>query len=129
MMSMIERGGYAMVSTALLTGAGAWGLNQLGLAKKVMRTAAPHFMDACKYGLVRGAITFGITAASVYFHQSVKDDWAKVLIGIGAVAGLYFSVSYTRQFTKDHLGVRIPEQFTYLALLAELGSIYYNRSK
>ena len=128
-MSMIERGGYAMVSTALLTGVGAWGLNQLGLAKKVMRTTAPHFIDACKYGLVRGAMTFGITAVSVCLHQSVKDEWAKVLIGIAAVAGLYFSVPYTRQLAKDHLGVRIPEQFTYLALLAEFGSIYYNRSK
>ena len=127
-MSMIERGGYALVSTALLTGIGAWGMNQIGLAKKVMRTSAPNFVDACKYGAVRGVVTFGITAFSVYLHQSVNDDWAKKAIAVGALSALYFSVPYTSEFTKQHLNVKIPEQFTYLALLAEFASFYENRA-
>ena len=127
-MSMIERGGYALASTALLTGVVAWGLNQTGLAKKVMKTSAPTFMNACKYGALRGTVTFAITAFSVHLHKSVKDDWSKAAIALGALAVLYFSVPYTAQIAKQHLNVKVPMQFTYLALLFEGVSVIYNRS-
>ncbi|MCP5506195.1 MAG: hypothetical protein H7A38_04865 [Chlamydiales bacterium] len=128
-MDSIRFGGQALAMTALVTGAGAWGLNQLGLAKKVMRTAAPHFIDACKYGAVRGVVTFMIAAASIELQKKNQENWVKGAIAVGALAALAVSVPYTRQLTKDLLGVKISEQFTYLALLAEFGSIYASANR
>lgn len=128
-MDSIRLGGQALAMTALMTGAGAWGLNQLGLAKKVMGTAAPYFIDACKYGAVRGGVTFMIAAASFEVKKKNKENWVKGAIAVGTLVALYISVSHTRKLTKDLLGVNVSERFTYLALLAEFGAIYANANR
>ena len=58
---IIYNSAIAAASSALVMGFGAVGMNYIGLAKQITGRAAPAFMDAAKYGLVRGAVTFGVT--------------------------------------------------------------------
>lgn len=61
-------------TTALVMGAGAVGMNYIGLAKEITGRAAPAFMDAAKYGLVRGVVTFGVTVFAGHLSKQLPRD-------------------------------------------------------
>lgn len=127
----IYNGAVAAGANALVMGLGAWGFNQIGLAKKITGKAAPTLMDAAKYGLVRGAVTFGVTVFSGYVNGQIpkSNPWAKRAINVGALAVFYFSVPHVAQAAKKHLNVSIHERFQYLALFGEGLNFYFNGMK
>ena len=126
---IIYRGAIAAASTALVMGAGAAGMNYIGLAKKITGKAAPTFTDGAKYGLMRGVVTFGVTVFAGYINNHLKKDalWAKLAINIGALAVFYFSVPHVAHFAEKHLNVSVHDRFQYLALFGEGINFYFLR--
>ncbi len=121
-MEILGQGAKALIGTSLFTAFSALAMHQTGLDKKVMGKAAPTFVNAAKYGAIRGLLTSGVTALSFAVEKQVKDKWAKVAITIGALLGLYMTVNYTAHLAKKHFGAKgVPQQFTYLAFIAEAG--------
>ncbi|QVL57133.1 MAG: hypothetical protein KFB93_07060 [Simkaniaceae bacterium] len=126
---IIYRGAIAAASTALVMGVGAAGMNYIGLAKKITGRTAPAFMDAAKYGLMRGVVTFGVTVFAGHVNKHFKSDanWSKLAINVGALAVFYFTVPHGAQFAKKHLNVSVHDRFQYLALFGEGINFYFLR--
>jgi len=116
-------------SSALVMGAGAVGMNYIGLAKQITGKAAPSFMDAAKYGVVRGVVTFGVTVFAGHVKNQLPKDsvWSKLAINVGALAIFYFSVPPVAQFAKQQLNVSVHDRFQYLALFGEGFNFYFLR--
>ena len=125
--SILTKSVTSAFSTALVMGAGAAGMNFIGLAKKITGHAAPSFANAAKYGLVRGAVTFGVSVCA----QNIKEQlplnrkWSKLAINIGALAAFYLLVPTAAQFAKSQLKISVPERFQYLALFGEGINFYF----
>lgn len=117
----------AAFSTALVMGVGAAGMNYIGLAQKITGHAAPRIADAAKYGLVRGAVTFGVSmcAQNIKGQLPQNSKWSKLAISVGALAVLYLSVPKVAQFVKSQFKVSVHERHQYLALFGEGINFYF----
>ena len=127
--NIISNSVITAVSTALVMGVGAVGMNYIGLAQKITGKAAPSFMDAAKYGLVTGVVTFGVTVFAGHVNNQLpqKSVWSKLAINVGALAVFYFSVPPVAQFAKNHFNVSVHDRFQYLALFGEGLNFYFLR--
>ena len=126
---IIYNSAIAAASSALVMGFGAVGMNYIGLAKQITGKAAPAFMDAAKYGLVRGAVTFGVTVFAGHVNKQLPRDsvLSKLAINVCALAVFYFSVPPVAQFAKQQLNVSVHDRFQYLALFGEGFNFYFLR--